>query len=260
MDADESGLGFGNVALDQSQMVTAINQGAIEVELELAKCRGELNFLLLLHQPLPGPAESHQILNAAHLEFVLPPELLKFGQPCHGAIRIQNLAEHTGRLQPSQTRKIHARFRVAGPLEHAPGFCAERKNMARLHKIFRAGFRVCEDPDGFGAVMRADSCGDALGGVHRHGEIGAVTFPVLDHHALQGQLFGAFLSDRGTDEAAPVHCHEINGCRGDFFRRHHQVALVLPVGIVGNHNHAAGADLLEDFFDGVKSWVLWHAR
>ena len=81
---------------------------------------------------------------------------------------------------------------------------------------------------------------------------------VLAGHAFEAEGVGAFVGDRDADEAAPVGGHEVDGFGGDFFGGHDEVAFVLTVFVVGDDDHAPGAEFGEDVFDGVKLWSFGH--
>jgi hypothetical protein len=49
-----------------------------------------------------------------------------------------------------------------------------------------------------------------------------------------------------------VRGHEIDRLRGHLLGSHHEIPLVLAVGVIGNDDHAAGPDFLQDIFDRIK--------
>ena len=100
--------------------------------------------------------------------------------------------------------------------------------------------------------MRADSGRYTFRGIDRDGEIGAVHFPILRHHALQSELVGALARDRHADQSAAVHGHEIDRLRRRLFRRHDQVAFVFAVGVVGHDHHFAGGDVVQHLINCVE--------
>ena len=46
--------------------------------------------------------------------------------------------------------------------------------------------------------------------------------------------------------------HEIDGLRRDLLRGHDEVAFVLAVRVIHDDDHAPGADVLDDAFDGIE--------
>ena len=109
-----------------------------------------------------------------------------------------------------------------------------------------------QDLDRLGAIAGADARADAVRGVDRHGEIGAMQFAVVRHHALQSELAGPRLGERDTNKTASVLGHEIDRLGRDLGCGHDQIALVLALGVVGHDNHFTRADIAQDGFDGIK--------
>ncbi len=68
-------------------------------------------------------------------------------------------------------------------------------------------------------------------------------FPVLRHHALQAELISPLIRNGDANQAAAVCGHEIHRFRSYFFRRHHQIAFVLAIGIIGDDDHAPFGDV-----------------
>ena len=68
-------------------------------------------------------------------------------------------------------------------------------------------------------------------------------FAILYHHSLQPELLGALIRNWNTNQTAPVRGHEINGLRRHLFRRHHQIAFILAIGIIGYDDHAPLCDV-----------------
>ena len=62
---------------------------------------------------------------------------------------------------------------------------------------------------------------------------------VAPHHRLQAELVAALLGEGEADQPAAVGGHEVDGLGGGELRRHHQVALVLAVLVVEDHDHPA---------------------
>ena len=103
---------------------------------------------------------------------------------------------------------------------------------------------------GAGAVGGRDAGGHALGGLDRHREGGAHLGAVARHHGRQVQALAAFAGQRQADQAAAEARHEVDGFGRDVVGGQHQVALVLAVFLVDQDDHAAGAHVGDDVFDG----------
>ena len=57
---------------------------------------------------------------------------------------------------------------------------------------------------------------------------------------------------RQADEPAAIRGHEIDGLGSDLLCRDRQIALVLPILVVNDDDHLAGANVFESRFYGVE--------
>src|SRR5690606_32645438 len=95
-----------------------------------------------------------------------------------------------------------------------------------------------------------DAGGDAFGGLDGDREVGVVRGGVVVHHRRQAQLLAALARQRQAHQAACVRDHEVDVGGPHQLGGHDQVALVLAVLVVDDDDHAAGAELFEQFGDG----------
>jgi hypothetical protein len=188
-----------------------------------------------------------QVGDGADLQLVFATEFDQVGQARHAAIVFHDLADHRGRRQAGQFGEVAAGFGMAGTHQHAALDRLQRKDMAGLHDVRRPGVARHRGLDGGGAVGRGNAGGDAFGGFDRYGEVGAVGSAVTGSHHRQVELLAAFLGQRQADQAAAVFGHEVDGFGSDELGGEHQVALVLAVFLVDQDDHAAGAQLGDDF-------------
>ena len=65
-----------------------------------------------------------QALDRANAQPVFVAELHQLRKTRHGAVVVQNLAQHARRLQPCHCGQIHSRLGVTGAPQHAAVFCA----------------------------------------------------------------------------------------------------------------------------------------
>src|SRR6266404_7046991 len=86
---------------------------------------------------------AREICDRYHQQIVPLAEFDKVRQTSHGAVVIDDLADHSGGLQSSETCQIDRRFCLAASLENAAGPSAKWKNMAWSREIF--GITVCID-------------------------------------------------------------------------------------------------------------------
>src|SRR5207248_5966506 len=99
--------------------------------------------------------------------------------------------------------------------------------------------RIDGGEDGDGAVGSADAGSDADARVDGLGKSGAVGGSVDGRHEREVQLVAAVFGEGHADQTAAVLGHEVDDFGGDFLRGHGEVAFVLAVLVVNQHNHAA---------------------
>ena len=108
-------------------------------------------------------------------------------------------------------------------------------------------------PHGVRAVVGRDAGGDALGGLDRHREVGALLAVGVADHQRQAQLRAALAGQRQADQAAAEARHEVDVLGAHQARGHEQVAFVLAVLVVDDDDHAAGGEVGEDVLDAVEA-------
>ena len=258
MHAHERRFRFRDGAFHQGEVVRVIDERAIHVQVEVAPVGRHLDDLLAFDEPLARAPVGDEGFDRAELQLVFAAEFQQLGQPRHGAVGVEDFAEHARRGKPGEPREIDAGLGVSGAPQDAPGFCAQWKDVAGLDEVVRRGFGVGENADGFRAVVRADAGRDIFRGIDGDGEVGAVAFAILEHHALEAELLRAFIRDGRADESASVRGHEVHRVRRNFFGGHHEVALVLAIGVVGDDDEFAGADVFENFFDRIELRINGH--
>ena len=155
-------------------------------------------------------------------------------------------------VSPGDAREVHRRFGLPGAHQHAAVSRAQRENVAGAREIGRARCRVDGREDRGGAIGGADSRGRAAPRVDRFDEGRAVIRRIHRGHQRQGQLVAALFGERQANQAAAVLGHEVDGLGRDFLRRHGEVAFVLAVFVVHQHDLPALADFLEGFLNGGK--------
>ena len=181
-------------------------------------------------------------------------ELHQIRQAGHGAVGIEDFADQTRRREAGEAGEIDAGFGVAGAAEDAAVFGSERIDMAGLDELARGGFRIGQELDGAGAIVGADAGGDAVGGIDGHGEVGAGAFTVVVDHALEAEFARRAPCVQGTQmsRARVELVMKLTSSGVTFFGGHDEVAFVFAVGVIRDDDHAAGADFLQDVFDGIK--------
>ena len=123
-------------------MVSAVGEGAVEVEVELAEVGGHFDDLFADDEALAAAAVGDEGRDAAHAEFVLFGKGGELRQPGHGAVGVHDFADDGGGLEPSHTGEVHAGLGVSGAAEDAALFGPEREHVAGLDEVGGARCRV----------------------------------------------------------------------------------------------------------------------
>ena len=252
VNAHQGRLGGGNLAFHKRDVVHAIHERTVEVEVEIAKVGWHVDCLFVLHELLAFTAVSDEVLDGTHLEPMFLFEFHEIRQAGHGAIFLHDFANDSGGIEACQARQVNGSLGVARTAQDAASLRLKRENMAGLHEVGGLGVGIGEQADRGGAVLYTDARGDSLGGIHRDGEIGFKKFTVLGDHSLEAESGSALLRDGRADEAAAELCHEIDGCGRDLGGGHEEIAFVLAVSVVGDNHHASSTDVGNDFRNRIK--------
>ena len=131
-----------------------------------------------------------------------------------------------------------------------PRAALEREDVAGLHEVPRAalGGSIAT------WIVCARSCGrdpgrDALARLDRHGEGVSNGRFVLRRHQVEPELVAALGGERQADQPAALLGHEVDRLGRRELRGERQVALVLAVLVVADHDHPPCADLVERLLD-----------
>ncbi len=220
---------------------------------------------MLVAQPV-----GDEVLDGADLETVPLRKGDEVRHARHGAVVVHDLADHRRRIETGKARQIHRRFGMSGADQHAALARHEREHVAGRDDI--GGALRCVDRRGDGArpVGRRDAGGDAVARFDRLGEGGAVARTVATDHRFELELGGAGAGERQANQAATVARHEVDRVGRRHLRGNDEVALVLALLCVDEHDHAAVAHVFQDlgdrgktaaaFRDGVFANVVRHGR
>ena len=111
--------------------------------------------------------------------------------------------------------------------------------MPGLHQIRWPTCRVDCNLNGAGSIISGYSCSDPVPSIDALRERCPVLRCVVGGHHPQPQVVKAIFGECQTNEPATVLRHEIDRFGSSEFRRDGEVAFVLPVFIVHDHDHAA---------------------
>src|SRR5450759_4394433 len=243
-------LAAGDVALDEGDVVAAVDHGFVAHGLEVAILGG--------HRHGGGPADEllvaapvlDEVGDGDDLEAVLLGVRDEIGHAGHRAVVVHDLADDGRGVQAGEAREVDAGLRLPRALEHAAGARHEGEHVSRLHERLGPGLWIDGHLDGVCAVGGGDACGDALARLDRDGERRLQARLVVGRHRRQIQLRAALRRERQADEATAFLGHEVDACGGGELRGHREVALVLAVLVVADDDHPALAQVVERIRDG----------
>ena len=95
------------------------------------------------------------------------------------------------------------------------------------------------------AIVSGDPGGDALPGIDGLAKCGSVLRGIFGGHVADPQMIEAFFGHREADQPAAILGHEINGFGRDLFGGQGQIAFVLAIFVVDDHDHSALADVVD---------------
>ena len=128
--------------------------------------------------------------------------------------------------------------------------------MTRLDQILRLGIGLDRGQDRGRTIGRRDTGRDTLRRLDRDREIGRLELVVAVDHQRQAQLTTALLGQGHADQTTAVLGHEVDRLRGGRFRGDDQIALVFTVLIIHDDDHAALAQIFDDFFSSIQCHLV----
>lgn len=132
VDADGDGVLPVDGSLHQGEVVLAIDERAVEVEVEFAKIGGQLNDFLADDEALLAATVVNEVADRADAEVVFLCEGLQGGEAGHGAVAIHDLADDTGGLESGEASEVDGGLGMAGALEDTAGFGLKWEYVAGL--------------------------------------------------------------------------------------------------------------------------------
>src|SRR5580692_1112903 len=143
--------------------------------------------------------------------------------------------------------------------QHAAWRVPEREHVPGPHDLVWLGRRVDQRPDGLRPVGGRDASGHAIAGFHADGVRGPHPLGVLARHQRELEAVQHLAWHRDADHAAGVPDHKGQQGRSGLARGEDDVALVLPVGIVDDHDGPPGRDVRDGAGDVVQARTVLHA-
>ena len=214
-----------------------VKEGPVEAQLEDSVSSGEIDGTHFLDNVHPLAPVGDQVGHGGHLQAVRKREFQQLAQPRHFAVLSKDLANHPGRAQLREPRKIHRRLGVSGTHQDSPLRGLEGKRVARAHDVRAGTVIVHQDRNRACPVSGADSRGNAAGridGFHERGPEAVAVSP--RGHAGKTEAVKALPCHGHADQPPSVSGHEVDGGVVHLLCSHHEVPLVLAVLVVGYDN------------------------
>ncbi len=189
-----------------------------------------------------GDGEDRKLVLAGELSEPLP--------AAHGSVVVGDLADHSDTGQTRQRQQVGGRFGVSGAHQHTPGTSTQRKDVPGAVEVIRARRYVGQCAHGDGAVGGRDA-GAGIGVIDAHGERRLVCIGVVRHHQRQRECVGALGRHGRTHDAGAVAHDERHLLGRDQLGGPHQVAFVLPIGIIGHHDQLPSSKRSQGIVDRV---------
>jgi hypothetical protein len=168
---------------------------------------------------------------------------------------VDQLGDHADLPRAGERDQVGGRLRVAGTLEHAARPGAQREDVPRSGQVGRGGRRVGQGADGRRAVGGGDPRAD-VDVIDRDGERRPVAVGVRLDHERQAERVGPLVAHGRAHDPAAVAQEERHPLGRDRLGRHDQVGLVLPVALVGHHDHPASRERGDRLVNRITHRVL----
>src|SRR5581483_4525739 len=172
-----------HIAAHERDVLLAVEHRLEHDAVELAELRGDRRLGDPAYELLVLAAVPDETRDRDQQQAVLVGEPLELGRASHvHLLVVDDLAQHTRRVQPREAGEVDGRLGVTGTLEHASFAGFERQDVTGAGEILRTGRGVDERLDRRGAVERRDPGAGVVPVVDRDEEGGALALGVLPHH------------------------------------------------------------------------------
>jgi hypothetical protein len=212
-------------------------------------------------EPFALAAEFDEVLDGAQFDAVLATKGSEVREPGHVAVGGQNLANNGRFLETRQSGQIDTSFGVSRPNEYAAIAGPQAGDVAFApDQVIGCRPIVNRDLNRARPIECGSASSDAGAGVDIGRERRGLGIDITAGHWFQVQTVADGGRHRQTDEASGMVQHEVYALGSDFLGGDYKVALILAVLVIHEHNHSAGAQFVEGFFDGAKVFgMLGHA-
>lgn len=258
MDAHQDVPAVADVSVDEGDVLDAVDGGAVAVGGEHAVGGGQPDLGLAADGGLGAAAVGDQVLDGDDRQAVLAGERDQFGQAQHPAVLAGDLDDGSGRAQSREAGEVDGGLGVAVAYEYAAGAGAQRKDVAGADEVGGLGGAAREQLERGGPVGRRDAGAHSVGGrgVDGDGERRLHRLGVVLDHLREAEPVQFVALHGGADQSAAFAHHEGDDLGGRLLGGDDEVALVLAVLVVDDHDGAAGRDVGDGLFDRVEHGVL----
>ena len=174
-------------------------------------------------------------------------EILEIGHARHGAVVFDDFADDGSRGEPGKARQVDRALGLPGADQDPARACDQREGMAGHHDVVRFGLGTAGDAHGVSAIGGADAGRHPFARLDRHGEGRAERGATAAGRAHQRQIqaLDLLVRQRQANQAAAMHCHEVDRGRRHAFGGHAQIAFVFPILVVDQDHQLAGGNVFD---------------
>ncbi len=191
------------------------------------------------------------LLNRAHLEIVFLADGFELREAGHLAVFVDDLDEDSAGVQAGEAGQIDGAFGLTCADQDAAIASAEGIDVAGADEIVGGGFGIDEELDGLDAVGGGNAGADAVARVAIDADCERSAPHAVVARGL-GRKFEAITVGGGEGDAEIAGAdtgHEADDLRRDFLGSADEIAFVLAIFIIDEHDHFAGTKVGEDFGD-----------
>src|ERR1700690_78504 len=211
-----------------------------------------------MHVALMLHAVADQFRHRQHHHVVHRAELDQVGHTRHRAVVLHDFANNPRRYHARQARQIDRRFCLPGAHQHSTFAGAQRKNVSWSRQVRGPRRRIDRNLYRVAAVIGGNPCRQTFASVNRFAKRCAVLRRVLGRHVADPQMVEPLFGHGQADQAAPVLGHKVDGLGRDAFGGQREVAFILAIFVVNDHNHPPLANLADRSLYIGKWWVSSH--
>ena len=251
--AHQHALATAHVTEHERHMLVRVDVIPVSDDAELAELRREARLGNAVDQAFRAKAMGDDLRDRDERQIVLLREAIQVGPLRRCAIRVEDLADDTGRLEARKPHEVHCCLGVADALQHAAFPRPQGMHVPGPAQVGRHRVRIRGRTNGSRPIRGADAGRDAETGrrIHRDGERRTHCVRVLPAHQRKVELGDTFRTQREADHALRFH-EEVHHRRRDEFRGADEVALILPILVVRDDQELSLTKVGDGLLDAAK--------